>query len=187
LTWGPFAVAGRGRGSADTISTALRFWGKPNDVSHVPDSPDWRAVPGGQGHWLGSIAFSSNDVSQWPTLFPVALAGVVVWSLWLYRFVPSRLAEPIVDDFATTTSVVVPSYHEDPDILVRCLPSWRAQRPDEIIVVLDVADTEYDYMPAMGPAGTGLGFALRPVLSNVVACENHVSRAAEGVSDITCR
>ena len=43
---------------------------------------------------------------------------------------------------STTTSVVVPSYHEDPDILVRCLRSWRAQRPDEIIVVLDVADTE---------------------------------------------
>jgi hypothetical protein len=41
-------------------------------------------------------------------------------------------------------------------------------------------------MPAMGPAGTALGFALRPVLSNVFACENHVTRAAEGVSDITC-
>jgi hypothetical protein len=24
--------------------------GKPNDVPHVPDSADWRAVPGGQNH-----------------------------------------------------------------------------------------------------------------------------------------
>jgi cellulose synthase/poly-beta-1,6-N-acetylglucosamine synthase-like glycosyltransferase len=93
-------------------------------------------------NWLVSISFSSDDLWQWRMLFPIALAGIVVWSLWLYRFVLSRLAKPIVNDFTTTTSVVVPSYHEDPDILVRCLMSWRAQRPDEIIVVLDVADTE---------------------------------------------
>ena len=35
--------------------------------------------------------------------------------------------------------------------------------------------------------GQGLGFALRPALSNVVACNNRVSGAAEGVSNITCR
>jgi hypothetical protein len=39
----------------------------------------------------------------------------------------------------------------------------------------------------MSRAGAGPGFALRPVLSNVVACENLVTRAAEGVSNITCR
>lgn len=93
-------------------------------------------------NWLGDLSFSSHDLSQWRLLFPIALAGIVVWSLWLYRFVLSRLARPIVNDFTTTTSVVVPSYHEDPDILVRCLLSWRAQHPDEIIVVLDVDDTE---------------------------------------------
>lgn len=92
--------------------------------------------------WLRSISFSSDDLWQWRMLFPIALAGLVVWSLWLYRFVLSRLAKPIVNDFTTTTSVVVPSYREDPDILIRCLLSWQAQKPDEIIVVLDVADTE---------------------------------------------
>lgn len=74
--------------------------------------------------------------------FPLAIAGTVVWALWLYRAISSWRARPIESDFRTTTSVVVPSFHEDPDILLRCLDSWRAQDPTEIIVVLDVADTE---------------------------------------------
>ncbi|MCB2413295.1 glycosyltransferase [Demequina sp. TTPB684] len=80
--------------------------------------------------------------TEWRTYVPIALAGAIVWSLWLYRFVLSRFARPIQSDFRTTTSVVVPSYHEDPDILMWCLDSWREQNPTEIIVVLDVEDGE---------------------------------------------
>ncbi len=74
--------------------------------------------------------------------FPIGFAGLVVWGLWLYRVILSGRARPIESDFRATTSVIVPSYHEDPDILLRCLESWREQRPDEIIIVLDVADVE---------------------------------------------
>jgi cellulose synthase/poly-beta-1,6-N-acetylglucosamine synthase-like glycosyltransferase len=73
---------------------------------------------------------------------PLALAGLVVWALWLYRVILSRRSRPVVNDFSTTTSVVVPSFHEDPDILMRCLDTWLAQDPTEIIIVLDVRDTE---------------------------------------------
>jgi cellulose synthase/poly-beta-1,6-N-acetylglucosamine synthase-like glycosyltransferase len=101
--------------------------------------------------WLGALQVSTSDFSHWRAFFPLAVAGVVVWSLWLYRFVLSRLARPVVNDFTTSTSVVVPSYHEDPDILMRCLDSWRRQRPTEIIVVLDVADIEcFDRITALG-------------------------------------
>ena len=79
-------------------------------------------------NWLGWIAFSSNDLSVVPTLFPIALADIGLVDL----------------------------------------------RHD-------------DYVQAMGRAGAGPGFALRPVLTNVVACDNHVTRAAEGASKITCR
>lgn len=82
---------------------------------------------------------------------PVGIAGVIVWALWLYRVVLSARAKPVRNGFRTTTSVVVPSYHEDPDILLRCLDSWRSQHPDEIIIVLDVADTEaYRRIVAVG-------------------------------------
>lgn len=82
---------------------------------------------------------------------PVGIAGVIVWALWLYRVVLSARAKPVVNGFRTTTSVVVPSYHEDPDILLRCLDTWRSQNPDEIIIVLDIADTEaYRRIVAVG-------------------------------------
>lgn len=82
--------------------------------------------------------------------FPIAAAGAIVWSLWLYRVILSRIAKPIVTDFSTTTSVVVPSFHEDPEILMSCLESWREQQPDEIIIVLDVADVDtYDKIDAL--------------------------------------
>lgn len=74
--------------------------------------------------------------------FPLAIAGTIVWGLWIYRVILSRMYRPTFSEFRTTTSVVVPSYHEDPDILMRCLDSWRAQNPTEIIIVLDVADVE---------------------------------------------
>jgi cellulose synthase/poly-beta-1,6-N-acetylglucosamine synthase-like glycosyltransferase len=77
-----------------------------------------------------------------PPYIPLAIAGVIVWSLWLYRFILSRRAKPIVTEFRTTTSVIVPSFHEDPDILMNCLDSWRAQEPTEVIIVLDVEDLE---------------------------------------------
>lgn len=82
--------------------------------------------------------------------FPFAIAGTIVWSLWIYRFALSRRARPVVNDHRATTSVVVPSFHEDPDILMECLESWRDQSPDEIIIVLDVEDLDaYDRISAL--------------------------------------
>ena len=54
----------------------------------------------------------------------------------------SVLYRPTVNDFRTTTSVVVPSFREDPDVLELALDTWLGQDPDQVIVVLDVADTE---------------------------------------------
>jgi N-acetylglucosaminyltransferase len=94
--------------------------------------------------WTASLDWT--DVSAfWAEVspyFPVAVAGAIVWGLWLYRFILSHRAKPIVTDHRATTSVVVPSFHEDPDILMSALESWRAQHPDEIIIVLDVEDLD---------------------------------------------
>ncbi|MEV0040393.1 glycosyltransferase family 2 protein [Streptomyces sp. NPDC056909] len=73
---------------------------------------------------------------------PLGLAGAFVWALWLYRAVLSRFARPVVNEFRTTVSVVVPAYREDPDILMDCLETWLNQDPAEIIIVPDVEDTE---------------------------------------------
>jgi len=75
-------------------------------------------------------------------ILPLGIAGVVVWSLWLYRAISSRLAGAIVNDFRTTTSVVVPSFREDSAILMSALKTWLAEDPLEVIIVVDIADVD---------------------------------------------
>jgi hyaluronan synthase len=78
---------------------------------------------------------------DWTLLVPIGVVGALSWSIWLIRKVLSARYRPTVNDFRTTTSVVVPSFREDPDVLERCLDTWLAQDPTEVIVVLDVEDT----------------------------------------------
>ena len=98
-----------------------------------------------------SVTSIGELLSQSLRYLPLGVAGVIVWGLWFYRVVMSGLSKPVQSDFWTSTSVIVPSFHEDPEILLRCLDTWRAQDPDEIIIVLDVADTEvYVKITALG-------------------------------------
>jgi hyaluronan synthase len=78
---------------------------------------------------------------DWHLLLPIGVVGALSWSIWLIRKILSARYRPTVNEFRTTTSVVVPSFHEDPDVLERCLDSWLRQCPTEVIVVLDVEDT----------------------------------------------
>ncbi|CCG01359.1 glycosyltransferase [Blastococcus saxobsidens] len=79
---------------------------------------------------------------DWHLLIPVGVVGALSWSIWLIRKILSSRYRPTVNDYRTTTSVVVPSFREDPDVLERCLDTWLAQDPTEVIVVLDLEDDE---------------------------------------------
>ncbi|MFC4506353.1 MULTISPECIES: glycosyltransferase family 2 protein [Streptomyces] len=80
--------------------------------------------------------------TSWREVMPLGIAGIFVWGLWLYRAVLSRFAKPVVNNYRTTVSVVVPAYREDAEILLDCLDTWLSQDPTEVIIVPDVADTE---------------------------------------------
>jgi N-acetylglucosaminyltransferase len=98
------------------------------------------------------MASTGSVISSWLSLFvtggswravvPLGIAGIVVWSLWLYRAISSRFAGAIVNDFHTTTSVVVPSFREDSAILMSCLKTWLGENPTEVIIVVDSADLD---------------------------------------------
>ena len=49
--------------------------------------------------WINGIDPSTLSFSDWLAVVPVAIAGLIVWSLWLYRCILSALARPIVNDF----------------------------------------------------------------------------------------
>ncbi|WP_104140817.1 glycosyltransferase [Arthrobacter sp. ZGTC131] len=117
----------------------------PHEITDVLNQFSW-----------ASLSDFYTEVSPY---FPLAVAGAIVWGLWVYRFVLSRRARPVWNNFRATTSVIVPSFHEDPDILMSALESWRRQRPDEIIIVLDVEDLEaFRRITALGDS------TVRPVL-----------------------
>jgi cellulose synthase/poly-beta-1,6-N-acetylglucosamine synthase-like glycosyltransferase len=79
---------------------------------------------------------------DWHLFIPIGVIGILSWSIWLIRKLLSNRYRSVVNDFRTTTSVVVPSFREDPDVLERCLETWLAERPTEVIVVLDIQDQE---------------------------------------------
>ena len=95
-------------------------------------------------HVAGALPHLTS-LSWWRQLHhwvPIGLVGAVSWTVWLVRFTLSRLYRPVPAGYKATTSVVVPSFREDPDIIERCLISWLAENPTEVIVVPDVQDTE---------------------------------------------
>jgi hyaluronan synthase len=95
----------------------------------------------------GSVAALPKIISsvRWGELrhlVPLGFVGLISWSVWLLRFTLSRVYRPVRPGFTATTSVVVPSYREDPDILDRCLRTWLEENPTQVIVVPDVEDVE---------------------------------------------
>jgi cellulose synthase/poly-beta-1,6-N-acetylglucosamine synthase-like glycosyltransferase len=89
-----------------------------------------------------ALAVAWQHAVDYRQVVPIGVVGLLSWSVWLFRRTLSRLYRPVPAGFTTTTSVVVPSYREDPDIIERCLRSWLAENPTEIIVVPDYKDTE---------------------------------------------
>lgn len=92
-----------------------------------------------------ALTLPSIHFSQWSNfrhILPIGVVGIISWSVWLLRFSLSRVYQALPDGYTATTSVVIPAFREDPDILDRCLTSWLTERPTEIIVVPDLEDVE---------------------------------------------
>jgi hypothetical protein len=74
---------------------------------------------------------------------PLGAIGILSWSVWFVRrFLSRHRYRPVENGFRTTTSVVVPVYREDPDVLERCLRTWVREEPTEVILVIDDEDEE---------------------------------------------
>lgn len=83
-----------------------------------------------------------GGLDQMRHLLPLGIVGLFSWSVWAFRVAMSKSYRPVPIGWRTTTSVVVPAYREDPDTLIRCLHSWLAENPTEVIVVPDLEDVE---------------------------------------------
>ena len=73
--------------------------------------------------------------------WPLGLIGLLSWSVWFVRrFLSRHRYLPVVNDHRTTTSIVVPVYREDPEVVERCLRTWLREDPTEVIMVVDDRD-----------------------------------------------
>ena len=77
-----------------------------------------------------------------PLLIPIGTLGIVRWSMWLAKRIPALFYRPIHNDYDTTATIVTPVYNEDPALFRRAIESWMANKPDRIIAVIDVTDTQ---------------------------------------------
>lgn len=75
-------------------------------------------------------------------LVPIGAIGVWRWLMWLAKRLPAQFYRPVVNDFTATATVVTPVYNEDPVLFRRAIESWIANRPQQIIAVVDVTDVE---------------------------------------------
>jgi hyaluronan synthase len=68
-----------------------------------------------------------------------AFFSTLVWALWLLKVVLSRRYKPFIEPYGVSTSVVVPVVDEPLDLFRDVLARIAAQRPDEVIVVINGA------------------------------------------------
>ncbi len=73
--------------------------------------------------------------------FPLGLIGAWRWGVWLFRRLVSRTYKPISKPYSASVSVVTPVYNENLEVFHQALESWQANNPQEIIAVIDYADT----------------------------------------------
>src|SRR5919106_1021458 len=72
---------------------------------------------------------------------PLGVLGLIRWGTWLIRRIPAVLYKPIAGDHDASLAIVVPVYQEDPEILATAIESWLANRVEQVILVIDAADT----------------------------------------------
>lgn len=138
--------------------------------------------------------FQLHIVDNWRLLLPIGIVGALSWGVWGVRKLLSMLYRPTVNGFRTTTSVVVPSFREDPDILVACLDTWLAENPTEVVIVVHVDDAEsqrrllarddprlHMIVSPRGEKRVGLGLAVRAAVGEVVVLTDSDTRWVPGL------
>jgi parallel beta-helix repeat protein len=74
-------------------------------------------------------------------LIPVGYIGIYRWGVWLLRkLIGLRYRPQEPSGYMTTTSVITPVYNENPEVFLMALRSWAANKPSEIIAVIDYTD-----------------------------------------------
>ncbi len=73
-------------------------------------------------------------------LVPLGLIGIWRWSVWIGKEIIGSNYRPKTKEYKASVSVITPVYNEDPDVFRKALASWKKNKPQEIIAVIDYTD-----------------------------------------------
>jgi hyaluronan synthase len=77
----------------------------------------------------------------WLAYAPLGFIGLVRWGIWLLKKIPAQFYRPLRPLYdPPPVSIITPVYNEDPDGFRNAVLSWIAERPAEIIAVVDASD-----------------------------------------------
>lgn len=72
--------------------------------------------------------------------FPLGVIGFWRWIVWSFKKIISFFYQNPEGNFKSTFSIITPVYNEDPAMFKLALLSWKENKPDEIIAVIDYTD-----------------------------------------------
>ncbi len=84
--------------------------------------------------------YLSRYLDYYPFLIPLGAIGIWRWSVWLIKKSVGFFYQPKKPGFKASVSIITPVYNEDPNTFNRALISWKKNKPDEIIAVIDYTD-----------------------------------------------
>jgi cellulose synthase/poly-beta-1,6-N-acetylglucosamine synthase-like glycosyltransferase len=71
---------------------------------------------------------------------PIGIIGVWRWAVWIIKKIIGLFYKVQKNNFKASVSIIIPVYNENPIVFKKALSSWKANRPFEIIAVIDYSD-----------------------------------------------
>ena len=92
-------------------------------------------------NWQDAALYFYKYLDHYSFLFPIGIFGIWRWSVWLFKEAVGFNYHPDTRRYSEKVSLVTPVYNEDPVIFQKALNSWRHNKVQEIIAVIDYTDT----------------------------------------------
>ncbi len=73
-------------------------------------------------------------------LLPISVIGAWRWGVWLFKKLIGTFYRPTEGRYDAEIGIITPVYNEEPELFKAALKSWKQNKVDEIIAVIDYTD-----------------------------------------------
>src|SRR3989338_6310564 len=87
-----------------------------------------------------ALFYFGRYLDRYTFLVPLGIIGVWRWLVWMMKENTGLNYRPKTKQYQARVSIVTPVYNENPQIFKMALESWKENKSDEIIAVIDYTD-----------------------------------------------